>query len=151
MNDPIDDNTKGLAGIEDETALSVKYENPLPSSETDSLIDWTALCDFEPAQKTVLPLLNVKGESVAAVSKFDLVQTKIERRITRKMEVLIQKVQEVMDSLEAHYTHFEGGIERIMLHNHRRRLENQKRVEKSAKKAQSLFLGLLHGLSHSST
>jgi hypothetical protein len=154
MNECIDGKAEVLPGIEDEPKLNVKEKTTLPINETnqeDTEIDWTALCDFEPAQKSVLPLLNVKGESVVAVAKFHAIQSKIERRITGKMAVLIQKVHEVMDSLEAHYTDFEGGIERIMLNNHRRRLRNQKRVEQSAKKAQSLFLDLLNGLCQSST
>jgi hypothetical protein len=148
----IDSTAKMLPGKVDETKLSVMKEITLPNNATiqdDTQVDWTSLCDFEPAQKTVLPLLNVKGESAAAITKFDLIQSNTERRITKKMEGLIQKIQDVMESLEAHYADFEGGVERIMLNNHQRRLDNQKRVEKSAQKAQSLFLGLLNGLQYS--
>jgi hypothetical protein len=153
-NGCIDDKAKLFPGKQIEAKHNTQEVAILPSTETsqeNTQIDWTALCEFEPAQKSVLPLLNVKRESAGAVAKFDAIQSKIEQRITSQMEELIHKVQEIMDSLEAHYTEFEGDIESIMMNNHRRRLQNQKRVEKSAKKAQSLFMGLLNGLCQTST
>ncbi|KAG7367902.1 hypothetical protein IV203_030645 [Nitzschia inconspicua] len=111
--------------------------------------DWNAICAFQPARRSVVPLLKATVQLHAGAVMIDAVQTEIEKDAVAKVMVLIDNINNTADRMEARFAKVENEIEKNIMTNYKRRMNYQKRVEASAKRAQSVFSGLLSGLFHS--
>ncbi|KAG7347279.1 hypothetical protein IV203_015984 [Nitzschia inconspicua] len=111
--------------------------------------DWNAICAFQPARRSVVPLLKATVQLRAGAVMIDAVQTEIEKDAVAKVMALIDNINNTADRMEARFSNVENEIEKSIMTNYKRRMNYQKRVEASAKRAQSVFSGLLSGLLHS--
>jgi hypothetical protein len=126
--------------------LSPGDASPPKEARDDEEADWTAICEFQPAQASVAAFLGAKDDFDCAMTNANQLQNEIEEDVTREITGLIEKMQEMVAKLEGRIADLEIDVETHIMNNHDRRADQQERVQVSAQKAQSLFSDLLSGL-----
>lgn len=138
---------KGPGKDNSKHSIENNTEDDVDAGDPDAVvIDWTSICEFQPAQKSVVPMLKATVNLHFASETIEMAQSAAEKKILDQITALVEHVDCTMTKMEDRVSKTEDEIERVIMSNHKRRVKYQKRVQLSANRAQSVFSGLLSGM-----